>query len=140
MADLARWDPWSDLVRFFEEPLFRPRIMRRGEVIGAIPLDVYETADEYVVKASLPGVQPENVDVTFEGGVLTVRGEIHEEKQVEGDCICQERRYGKFARSVSLPGDVLAEEISANLKDGILTLTVPKAERMKPRKIAVSIE
>jgi HSP20 family protein len=147
MARLVRWSPFQEMVRMqdvfdrlFEENAYRPwGLARREDIVGSIPVDIYETAEGYVVKATMPGVKPENIDITFEGGVLTVRGEVHEEKEVEGECLCQERRYGKFARSVSLPGDVVADKINASLKDGLLTLQIPKAEEVKPKKISVSV-
>ncbi|MBN1485036.1 MAG: Hsp20/alpha crystallin family protein [Chloroflexia bacterium] len=147
MANMIRWSPLREmgrmqslLDRLMEESVYRPwALAREGDIVGAMPVDIYETAEEYVVKATLPGVAPENVDITFEAGVLTVRGEVYEEKEVEGECLCQERRFGKFARSVSLPGDVVADEIKANLADGVLTLRVPKAEETKPKKISISV-
>ncbi len=147
MARLIRGDPFRDLDRMeramgrlFEDAFFRPwGLVRRTELTGAIPVDIYETADEYLVKAPLPGVQAEDLEITFDAGVLTVRGEIPEEKEVEGECLCQERYYGKFSRSISLPGEVLPDKIEASLKDGVLTLRVPKAEEIKPKKITVKV-
>jgi HSP20 family protein len=129
------------LDRAFEDAFFRPwGLARRGDLVGTIPVDIHETSDDYVVRAPLPGVKPEDLEITFEAGVLTIRGEIAEEKEVDGECICQERFYGKFTRSISLPGDVVGDEIDANLKDGMLILRVPKAEEVKPKKISVKIE
>ncbi len=148
MSRLVRWSPAREVARmqdvldrWFDESVFRPwSVVRRVEGMGTVPVDVYETADEYIVKAPMPGVTPENLEVTFEAGVLSIRGEVPEEKQVEGDCICQERGFGKFARSISLPGDIVADKIAASLKDGVLTLRVPKAEEIKPKKISVKVE
>lgn len=136
--EMARMQDWMD--RFFED-FFRPwGWVRRGEAVGVIPVDIYETADEYIVKAPLPGVKPENLDISYEAGVLTIRGEVPEEKEVEGECLCQERAFGKFSRSINLPGNVQADKIEAHLKDGVLTLHVPKAEEVKPKKISVKVE
>jgi HSP20 family protein len=140
MARYVRRGPVRDLERFFEDVFWRPwGVARREQAVGSIPVDIFETVDAYIVKAPLPGVTPENLEVTFEAGVLTIRGEVPEEKQVAGECVCQERHFGRFARSVNLPGDVVGEKIAATLKDGVLTLDVPKAEEAKPRRIDVSI-
>ncbi len=143
MSALIRWNPiremarTQDLVeRLFEEGFLTPGY-RRNEMAGLMPVDVYETQDEYVVRSLVAGVKPENIEITYENGVLTIRGEITEEKEVEGQRLIQELGYGRFARSISLPTDVKADQIQANLKDGVLTLHVPKAEETKPRKIEV---
>lgn len=140
MARYLRRAPIRDLERVLEEAVFRPwGMVRRGDGVGSVPVDIYETDDGYIVKAPMPGVTPENLEITYEAGVLTVRGEAPEEKEVAGECICQERRFGRFARSVNLPGDVVGDKIDATLKNGVLTLSVPKAEEAKPRKINVKI-
>lgn len=147
MSELVRWRPFRELRRmeemmdrFFDEAFFRPWGWRRGEFFGMVPVDIYETDDEYTIKATLPGVKPEDIEVTYEAGVLTIRGEVAEEKEVKGECLVQERRFGKFSRSISLPGTIVPDKIVANLKDGVLTLRVPKAEEVKPKKISVKVE
>jgi HSP20 family protein len=102
---------------------------------------MYETDDAYVVKAPVPGVKPEDVDVHIEDGVLTLRGETKREENVENARYhWQERWYGQFERSVRLPSQVDASKVEANLKEGILTISVPKAEEIKPKKIDVKVE
>lgn len=149
MAGLVRWNPVREITRMqdmmdrlFEEGFFRPWGwgLSRQEGVGLIPLDIHETNDEYIVKAPMPGVTSDKLEITFEAGVLTIRGEVVEEKQVQGECILQERVYGKFARSINLPGPVVSDKISASLKDGVLTVRVPKAEEVKPKKINVKVE
>jgi HSP20 family protein len=150
MAQLVRWNPGREMTRMqdvmdrlFEEGFYRPwgwGMRRAAEGVGLIPLDIHENNDEYIVKAPMPGVTADTLEVTFEAGVLTVRGEVAEEKEVQGECILQERTYGKFARSVSLPSPVVPDKIAAQLKDGILTVRVPKAEEVKPKKISVKVE
>jgi len=147
MSELVRWRPFREMSRMqdtmdrmFEEIFFRPWGWRRGEVFGMIPVDIYETAEEYTIKAPMPGVMADKLEVTHEAGVLTIQGEVSEEKETQGECLVQERRYGRFSRSISLPGTIQAERISASLKDGILTLRVPKAEEAKPKKISVKVE
>ena len=148
MAQLVRWHPGREMARvqdmvdrLFEEGFFRPWGWgRQVEGVGMIPLDIHETADEYIVRAPMPGVTSDKLEITFEAGVLTIRGEVAEEKEVQGECILQERTYGKFARSVNLPGQVVADRIAASLKDGVLVVRVPKAEEVKPKKIEVSVQ
>jgi HSP20 family protein len=147
MAALVRWNPIREMDRvqtvmdrLFNDAFYRPWFgIRSTEAVGSVPVDVYESADEFVVKAPMPGVTSENLDVTYEAGVLTIRGEVPEEKEVQGECVCQERGFGKFARSISLPGDIVADKIVASLKDGVLTLHLPKAEEIKPKKINVKV-
>ena len=149
-AQLVRWNPGREMSRMqdvmdrlFEEGFLRPwgwGLSRATEGVGLIPLDIHETGDEYIVKAPMPGVTSDKLEITFEAGVLTIRGEVVEEKQVQGECILQERAFGKFARSVSLPGPVVTDKIAANLKDGVLTVRVPKAEEVKPKKISISVQ
>jgi len=110
----------------------------REERPWALALDVIETEDKFIVKASLPGIDPDELDITFTDNVLTIKGEIKEEKDVEGsNYLLRERRYGIFQRSIALPEPVNADKIEAVYKDGILTLSIPKVEEIKPKKISV---
>ena len=110
---LMRWDPFGDLVslreamnRLFEESVVRPRQWLVGEM-GAPALDMYETKDSVVVKAAVPGVKPEEVDISITGDTLTISGEFKEEQSVEREnYIRRERRLGTFQRNVSLPASV----------------------------------
>ena len=105
----------------------------------ALALDVVERENEYQVKASLPGVKPEDVTITFDKGVLTVRGELKDESTDEpGQYHLRERRFGTFVRTISLPNTVQADHIQADYQDGVLTLHLPKAEEVKPRRIAIN--
>jgi HSP20 family protein len=150
MAGLVRWNPAREAARMqdvmdrlFAEGFLRPwgwSLNRPLEGVGAIPLDIHETKEEYVVTAPMPGVTPDKLEITFEAGVLTIRGEVVEQREVEGEYLLQERSYGKFARSVSLPGPVASDKVAANLKDGILTVRIPKAEEARPKKIDVKVE
>ncbi len=147
MASLVRWNPIREMDRMqaamdrlFNDAFYRPWFAARGsEAVGSIPVDVFESPDEFIVKAPMAGVSADNLEVTYEAGVLTIRGEVPQEKEVQGECICQERGFGKFARSISLPGDIVADKIAATLKDGVLTLHLPKAEEIKPKKISVKV-
>ena len=148
MANLIRWDPFRDVVslrdamdRRFEESFVRPSgelptLAGREQTLA---LDVYETDDSLVVEASLPGLNPDEVDISIVGNSLTIKGEHEEqqEKKEEGKYYCRERRYGAFQRSVGLPVEVNADKAEATFEYGVLKLTLPKAEAVKPRKITV---
>jgi len=104
----------------------------------ALALDVYEAADSVVVKTSVPGVKPEELNVTITGGTLTIKGEIKAEERVEkANYIRQARCYGSFQRSVQLPGGLEADKAEATFKDGVLTLKVCKSEAAKQKTIKV---
>ena len=151
MADLIRWDPLRDMVslrdamdRLFEESFVQPRgawpTLAGGE--QALALDVYETDDDLMVEASLPGVKPEEVDISIVGNTLTIKGEHEEqhEKREEGKYYSRERRYGAFQRSISLPVEVNADKAQATFEDGVLKLSLPKAEEAKPKRIEVVVK
>jgi HSP20 family protein len=148
MADLIRRDPVRDMVslrdamdRLFEESFVRPFggwPLLSGTSQG-LALDMYETDDNLVVEASLPGFKSDEVDISVVGNTLTIKGE-HEERQEEekeGKYHFRERRYGSFQRSVSLPADVNADQAAASFENGVLKLTLPKREESKPRRIQV---
>lgn len=141
---LARWDPFSEITslrqamdRLFEEAWVRPSRLF-GLEGQYVPLDVAEGEHEYTIRAALPGIKPEEVDISVVGNVLTIRGE-HKEEQEEKQRTWHHReiRYGRFERSVTLPTEVQAERAEATFKDGILTLRLPKAEAARPKRIQV---
>jgi HSP20 family protein len=143
---MQRWDPFRDMMslrnamdRLFEDSFVRPSAMvMEPEGRGTLPLDMYQTDNEVVVKASLPGFGPEEVDISITGDTLTIKGEHQEEKETqEEDYIYKERRYGSFSRSVSFPVDVKSEKAEATFENGVLTLSIPKAETAKPKQIKV---
>ncbi len=104
-------------------------------------VDVLEKNDAYVVKASLPGWKPENVDVTFEDGVLTLKGEVNEENTSSDENTRWHRREirrASFARSIALPTQVEPDKANAEFENGVLTLTLPKAEAVKPKQIKIN--
>jgi HSP20 family protein len=101
-------------------------------------LDVAEDKDGFRVRLELPGLKREEIDVSLEDGVLTITGERKAETPQDGSTIHrQERHYGKFSRTLTLPSEVVADKVTAAYKDGILTVTLPKAEAAKPKSIAV---
>jgi len=146
---LTRWDPWSEAVslqeamdRLFEESFIHPRrswpAPSKGE---ALAVDMYETDDEVVVKTGIPGVKAEDIDISVTDDLLTIQGETEaEDKLEEANYVRQERHYGAFARHLSLPSTVVAERATAEFEDGVLTLTLPKAEEAKPKTIKIKAE
>jgi HSP20 family protein len=101
-------------------------------------VDVAEEETAYIVKAAMPGVKPEEVEVTLHNNVLTLKGEAKADKEIkEENYHLRERRYGSFMRSLTLPAGVKAEQIEAKHEDGVLTVRLPKMEEDKPKKIAI---
>lgn len=144
---LRRWEPFNELRRM-EDALdrmwggfFRPaRYLRPWAEEWALPLDIHQTEDSVVVKAPIPGVKPEDVEVTIEGNTLTVRGESKASEEVkEEDYILRERRYGAFHRSVTLPARLDTDKAGASYEHGVLTLSIPRREEAKPRSIKVKV-
>ena len=143
MSNLIRWEPAREMMslrdamdRLFDDAFTRPLSLRDAWSVPAI--DMYQTDDEIVVKASLPGIKPDEVQINVTGEVLTLKGEIkHEEDKKEKAWHIHEQRYGSFERSVALPTDVVADKAKAEFENGILTITLPKAEEVKPRTITV---
>jgi len=145
---LGRWDPFRELEemrRRFEDIFGRttlPSVWRRVPVIetGWAPaIDVFEKEDKFVVKAELPGMKEEDIDVSVVGDTLTIKGERKTESEVkEEDYYCCERSYGSFYRAIALPSNVDTKKIEASYEDGVLEVTLPKTAEVKPKKISVS--
>jgi HSP20 family protein len=140
---MTRWDPFTEMVsmqQMMDRLLDRTRFNRGwGDAgMGGIDLDVMERDDALVVKASLPGVKPEDINVSVERNMLTIQGEMREEEERgEGRYHHRERRFGRFARSFMLPSDVNSDACDASFEHGVLTITLPKSEQARSRKIAV---
>ena len=140
---LSRWGLWdNDFDRVFQN-FFQP--MRwveeaAGDLVPA--MDVKERDNEYVIKTEMPGIDKDNISITLENGVLTISGETRTEKEEkEGERVLrQERRYGKYVRSLHLGTQIDEKGVKANYKDGVLELILPKAEEVKPKKITVDVE
>jgi HSP20 family protein len=126
----------DELDRLFEAPL-----SRTSELLGWTPaFDVYEDKDNFVVKAELPGMKKEDINVSLHDGSLIISGERKNETHNEGaEVYRSERFFGKFQRAVSLPAQVAANKTKADYKDGVLTITLPKSEEAKPKQIEVNI-
>jgi len=132
----------DDVDRVFEG-FFRPLrwLEEAGAETLAPPIDIAERENEFVVRTDLPGVRKEDISITLENGVLTISAEYKkDDEQKEGDRIIrQERRYGRFVRSLRLGVPIDEKKIKANYKDGVLELMLPKAEEAKPKKINVDV-
>ena len=140
---MERWEPFRDILslrnameRLLDESFTRPSRLLGWRDVPA--LDMYQTDNSVVIKAALPGVKADEVDISITGEVLTIKGEHKEEKEAGDDAyICKERRYGAFNRSLILPAPVQSNKAEAVFENGILTLTLPKAEEAKPKQIKI---
>lgn len=139
----SRLSLFSDFDDIFDD-FWRPVRSTNGRLTGGAfspALDVSENDDEYRVRADLPGVKKDDVDISIHDGILTINAETkyEEDQKAEGRVIRQERRYGKFVRSMRLGDAVNVDHVNAKLKDGVLHLVLPKAEKAKPKKIEVAV-
>lgn len=125
--------------RLFEDSFVSPMTWRTLAGTNWPPVDVYETPNEVVVTASLPGLQPEDVDISITGQTLSLSGEFKAHESVDGgQYVYQERRFGAFQRQIQLPVRVQSEHADATYENGVLTLHVPKAEDVMPRQIQIT--
>lgn len=143
MAGMTRWEPFRELMSMREamDRYFGDAFLRTAgglEMDGTLLVDLAQTEDDVIVRASLPGVKPDDIHISVTGDVLTLRGETREEKaSEEANYHLRERRYGAFSRTISLPTGVVADKAKADFENGVLTLTLPKAEEHKPKTITV---
>jgi len=146
MTIVRRPSPLRDMLsmrtamdRFFDDD-FRPVHWLSGGFDGpALPLDVTTDADAITIEAALPGIKPEDVDITVENGTVTISGKTADARSAEeGSYVVQEIRRGNFSRTVTLPNGVEPDKAKATFEHGILRLEVPKAEQLKPRQIKIS--
>jgi len=145
MTLIRRSGPFGDLVslrqamdRLFEESFVNPRTWGMGNE-QLVPLDVLVSDDEVVVQAVLPGIKPEDVDITVEGSTLTISGDTGTTtNEKDGNLVLQEIRRGRFMRTLSLPAGLVPDKATATFEDGVLTLRIPKAEELKPRQIRIT--
>lgn len=139
------WDPFREVVSLrdamnalLQESFVRPTGLLSQDGSAVLPLDVSESDNEFVIKASVPGIKPEDVQITVQGDTLTIRGESKSEDEKQGErWHLRERRYGAFQRSLTLGTPVEADKAQAHHEHGVLTLTLPKAEAARPRQIRV---
>jgi HSP20 family protein len=148
MAGLTRWSPWQDLFSLHDQmdqlfnEAFGSVVERRGngaEPALTLPIDIRQTDEAYVLEASVPGFKPEDVEVTLDQNVLTIKGtRMQESEEQKRGFIRRERRTGSFHRQVVLPAEVRADDIAASFEHGVLTVTVPRAQKAQPKRIPVS--
>src|SRR5580693_6958914 len=147
MRTMNRWEQPFRGATILQEQInraFGDGVGRAGEESNltpwAPPVDIYETENELVVKADLPDVNPQDLDIRVEGNILTIRGERKFENKVnEENYLRVERAYGSFSRSFSLANSVKSDEIKADYQNGVLTLSIPKREEAKPKQIKVNV-
>jgi HSP20 family protein len=147
MTLVRRASPLGELVslrqamdRLFEDSFVRPRTFGlTGDAAASLPLDITNSSDALTVDAALPGIRPEDVEITVEDGTLTIRAESRSERQDEdGEILISEIRRGSVSRAVALPSGLEADKATATFEDGLLHLSIPKAEAVKPRTIRIS--
>jgi HSP20 family protein len=141
---IRRWDPFREMM-VLRNPV--DRVVDSELALApeswksfnwSVALDVVESEDEYLVKASVPGINPEELEITFEDNRLTIKGEVKEESEVnEARYHLRERRFGSFSRSIKMPSGIDSDKIEANYEKGVLELHLPKVEEVKPKKIAI---
>ena len=143
MSNLIRWEPAREMMtlreamdHLFDDAFTRPLTLRDGWSAPAI--DMYQTDDEIVVKASLPGVKADEVQINITGEILTLKGETKQvEEKKEKAWHVREQRWGTFERAIALPTEVVSDKAKAEFENGILTITLPKAEEVKPKVINI---
>ena len=141
---LSRWDPFREMVsmRRAVDRLIENSMGNGDEwsqqAEWSLPLDVVEEEDAYVVKASIPGIKPEDLEITYNKGMLTIKGETKDETETtKGEYHLRERRFGTFSRTISLPATVKPDDIQATCENGTLTLKLPLSEEIKPKRIPI---
>jgi len=142
---LTRWDPFQEMLNL------RRTVDRLFDNVGTdhewaqpgmwgLAVDVVENKDDFVVKASVPGINPDDLDISYADDTLTIKGEIKSDNEVkENQYHLRERHYGSFARSVTLPTKIKGDAIEASYQNGVLTMLLPKAEEVKPKSIAIKV-
>lgn len=142
---LTRFEPFADALklsdaveRLLNESWVSPRSFFGGwNGTASMPLDLYDTDDAYVVTAFMPGVSSDKLDIQVQQNILSIHGEVSVEQPKDARILIQERGNGAFARSIRLPTQVEPDKIAATFKDGVLTITLPKVESVKPRRISI---
>ena len=143
--NIVRWEPFREITslrdamdRLFEDSFVSVPHLWSARGTLELPVDMHQTDNDLVIKASLPGFKPEEVDISINDGTLNIKGEHKEEEEVKEDnYFYKERRYGAFSRSLPIPVKVKSNKAEAAFEDGVLTLTLPKAEEVKPKRIKV---
>ena len=144
MSNLIRWEPVREMMtlreamdRLFDDAFTRP-LSLSGNSWSIPAVDMYQTDNEVVVKAALPGIKADEVQLNVTGEVLTIKGETKQENETKEKAYhIREQRWGTFERSLVLPTEVVADKAKADFENGILTITLPKAEEVKPKTINI---
>jgi HSP20 family protein len=146
MSNLTRWEPVREMVslrdamdRLFNDAFTRPWPLTSGLARGVLPpIDLWQDDNAVDLRAALPGLKPEDVQISVAGDMLTLRGEYKQKAEgQEENYHLRENVYGTFERSVVLPVPVISDKAQAEFEDGILTITLPKSEEIKPKTITV---
>ena len=147
MSNLTRWEPGREMMtlreamdRLFDDAFTRPFSLTRegGSTWSSPAIDMYQTDNEIVVKAALPGLKPDEVQINVTGDILTIKGEVkHKEEKKDKSWHIREQRWGSFERSVRLPTGVVSDRAKADFDNGILTISLPKSEEVRPKTITV---
>jgi HSP20 family protein len=143
MSNLIRWEPAREMMtlreamdRLFDDAFTRPFGLTSG--LQAPAIDLYQTEDEIIIHAVLPGLKADDVQLSITGDLLTLKGEFKEkEEKKEKAYHLREQHYGSFERVIGLPTEVVADKAKADFEDGILTITLPKADDVKPKTITI---
>jgi HSP20 family protein len=143
MSNITRWEPVREMMslreamdHLFDDAFTRPLGFNGGTSLPAI--DLYQTEDSVVVRASMPGLKSDDVDITVTGDQITLRGEIKDEHEDKGATyLVREHRFGAFERSLRLPTEVKTDKAKAEFDNGVLTVTLPIAEEVKPKAITI---
>jgi HSP20 family protein len=142
---LTRWDPFQEMLnlrrtvdRLFDNT--SPDHEWGQPSMWGLAVDVVENKDDFIVKASVPGINPDDLDISYADDILTIKGEIKSENEVKDNQYhLRERRFGSFARSIRLPTKIKGDAIEASYQNGVITLHLPKAEEVKPKRIAIKV-
>lgn len=144
MARSYWFDPFEHMDRFFDEPWFFPRvrdIARPRLSVGVPNVDIADEPDRIRIRADMPGVPKENVEVHIEDDILEIKASLDEsEERTEGNYIRRERRTSSFQRSFVLPDTVDKDQIKANMRDGVLSISIPKMEPKEPKKVNIDVD
>ncbi len=140
---LTRWDPFQEMLNLRRnvDRLFDNATDHEWQPMQwGLAVDVVENKDDFIVRASVPGINPEDLDVSYADDTLTIKGEVKSDNEIkENQYHLRERRYGSFARSIVLPTKIRGDAIEASYQNGVLTLRLPKADEVKPKRIAIKV-
>jgi HSP20 family protein len=145
---LVRWNPWGELFNLHSQmdDLFQAlspaqSAAEQGDIRNYVqlPVDIRQSEEAFTIEASVPGYKPDQVELTFDDGVLTIKGTRSEDSESkDGEWVRRERRMASVYRQVGLPAEVRPDEITASFDNGVLSINVPRAQRAQPKRIPVT--